>query len=324
MELKQLRNLTFSADDSGERDSSFSKFYPMIMNILPHLEVVGEQLDCENGLVEFLVLGHVTKNIDFAGTFMKRELMFSNKLPLKGNYPILETLYLKGRIKKINRSIDFLISSANLVHLALLETPLRQLSLILEAIGARLSSFSVSCEENELVDLQQIFHLCPNLSYLKAIGPVVDVHTEFWPLLSSHNFRLLQHFEVASSGCFPPGFLNYAFGAPKMEDLKLILLDLRSSDCRGVQEVLKRNKTNQLKSVTLNKIGSSDFDFLEDFIKMFKCVICASPYLEFGGLSFYNVFANEEHEEKFFGRKDVYLFYHFRFKTFSNADRILP
>jgi hypothetical protein len=302
--LRKLEKFEFELEDLSAFENRNCEIYPLIMMQMPYLRLVGaEWYTCTIFTEEEVFSATVPVDLAIRGTFMQEELLASSTLPQRATFPNLRSLFFWGPLRT-RRSIDILALSTKLTHLAMTSTPFRQVANILDAVGATLTSLYFQNVPDK-IDVVEIFFHCPNLSNLdisNSKSGTLDFHTEFWPQISSHNFRLLQRCSVKFEGFAPPGLIKCLIEAPLIEKLELWNVTLRPSDCHAFQDVLDLIHLKHLKIWILNQ----DTSIMFDIIRMVKHLLCIVPELLQGDdLEFHE----EELADLFESRKDIPFFF---------------
>jgi len=309
--LKSLRKLIFYFEQKKEAKRVLKgRLYSCIIQHLPWLQQVGPTMDKSN-LYDCDYLCECTfeelydiDTSDLCGSFDLTDFYSSSSLPHKARMPHLENLHFQGPMTT-HRSLDALSTYASLTYFLLTKTPMSDVGKILQVVGSRLKNLFLEAMPDKL-DLIEVFHRCPNLSQFGmhiCVFGVHEHHTQFWPKVNSHNFRLLKIFNVVLQGAAPAGFLKLIFEAPLMEQIDLINVLLSPQDCCIVHEVLEGTLQN-LENVTYKNILNKDTSIVHDLAKMLKCVICSAPDLD----DFHVSFFENDLETMWYSKKDIQYF----------------
>jgi len=274
--LKKLEKFYFSFMDDrfhspSIKEASFTTawIYSLCAQRLPRLRLI------VGSLKPYIKPMKFTPKFD--GTSHLEALKSQFLLP-EASLPNLKYLNFCGEIRDWHffRKIS---SYRNLSRLKLKSTHDCDLDKILELIGTQLSELEI---KDYQTDLAKIFHLCPNLvifwSMITTKVQSEETNFKFTELISSHNFRRLEHFYISPLK-MPAGFLKLILNAPPIESVSVNPLYLKMEDCVWLRDVVE-GRFQRLKWLEFSNVVLEPGCTMDHLGLMVKFLVCGAPNLK--------------------------------------------
>jgi hypothetical protein len=260
--------------------TSLRKFYPQILKEMPWLKGFGHHL-IESKYVtsadQEYFKGIARSIMDIEGVYELEELYAIGYISKKASFPNLKTLYLAASYAEYN-----LASYKQLTTLFAHHCCQNFLTRVIPQVGAQLEQLSIKCDGMwDRFDLFQIFHECPNLSYLAvdtSSGGCFVQKSRFAAKVSAHNFRLLKRFQAQFMGPAPRGIVNLILDAPLLEEARFFNIELKNKECRLLQQA-QDDRWQNLQSLVFSGIWNPRHRIIEDLAKAIKRIICSASML---------------------------------------------
>jgi hypothetical protein len=215
--------------------------------------------------------------LEIKGEFKLEELFVVSAFPPEASFPNLEMLHFKGPVTN-PKSLDILTSFTQISFLHICFAPMSDVTKFLRRIGTKLEEVFLHKITGQF-DLAEVFFYCPNLSLFNAsFCPSLisyDDQSEFWPKISSCNFRQLKRFSLIH-GKVPPDFIKFVLEAPLIESIDV------SYDCvvHEVVQAARELTAEKLQHLQHFIVHLYPGEFDQDLVALlFKYIVCCAPRL---------------------------------------------